>query len=89
MKPTVPCPGRYSPRGWAGCWCHGLEGSGIGRALLSLLGEVRLLITRDVLDRGVVGELSGLTGYKNLYRDLVQLVAVFRENAEAVDGGAQ
>lgn len=49
-----------------------------------LLAEVRQLIARDVLDAGTIGELSGRHGHKNLYLDLLQLIAVFRANESEV-----
>lgn len=50
-----------------------------------LLGEVRQLITREVLDEGTLGELTGVHGHKNVYVDLTQLIAVFRENASTLE----
>lgn len=50
-----------------------------------LVAEVRTLVLRGVLSRGLVGELNGTKGFRNQYLDLMQLTAVLTEHWDTVE----
>lgn len=54
----------------------------------ALHAEARALVARDVLHPGVLGELVGRNGFKNLCVDVLQLVSVFDANWFAIEGAS-
>ncbi len=50
----------------------------------ALLAEVRALIAREVLPRGVIGELRGAHGFQNQFLDVLQLVSILKDQWEVV-----
>lgn len=51
----------------------------------ALVAELKSLIARKLVDRGVLGALSGLVGFKNLCIDSLQLVSIFQTYWPAIE----
>jgi hypothetical protein len=51
-----------------------------------LLAEARALVAREVIEPGLMGELTGVHGHRNLCVDVLQLVSLFQTNWDAVRG---
>lgn len=49
-----------------------------------MLNDISMLISRDLLKEGILGELKGINGYKNIAFDLFQLSDIYRKNWNSI-----